>query len=329
MTKWLEDEIVKHKLTNDKLQNSETLFRGILEITPIAIILVSKHTERIKYLNAQAVELLCADGADLIGRNLSEYFVNPQDVKVLNESFTINKNVSKNDISMKRSDGSRFIGFVTVIPSIYEEEEVALSCIVDMTEQKKVEETLKWNNDCIIELNKELTNINSNLINKSIKDGLTNLYNHQYMNEVLEVKLQEISKTNENLCLMMMDIDHFKRVNDKYGHLTGDKVLTVVAEIIMKNTSNNDYIGRYGGEEFIVVLPNNDLETAAAIAENLRWNISNFDFGLDGLKVTISIGVVQYTGEKSNFLINRADRLLYQAKSNGRNRVEIKLNQIA
>ncbi|MDD3174399.1 MAG: diguanylate cyclase [Herbinix sp.] len=322
VTKWLQDEIVKHKLTNEKLQNSEMLFRKLLEITPIPIILVSKYTGRIKYLNTQAMELLGADGSELIGSDITEYFVNPEDLCLLNKNFDNNKKVSKIEIQFIRKDTSAFIGLVTMIPSIYQEEEVALSCIIDLTEQKRVEETLKQNNEEITNLNRELIIMNNNLVNKSVKDGLTNLYNHQYMNEILETKIQELSITNEKLCLMMLDIDHFKRVNDRFGHLVGDKVLVTVAQLLMKNSRSNDYIGRYGGEEFIIVLPNTDLNTAALIAENIRLSIQDYDFGLDNYKVTICIGVVQYCGEISNALINRADMLLYQAKSNGRNRVE-------
>jgi diguanylate cyclase (GGDEF)-like protein/PAS domain S-box-containing protein len=325
-TKRLQDEVKKHKETNNKLQNSENLFRNTLEITPVAILLISKVTGYILYLNAQAAELFGVEGKELIGEYFPENFIDTEDRKFLVENMYENKSVSKNEIHFKRKNGTEFVGLINMIPSVYYDEEVALACIIDMTEQKKVEETLKLNNDYINELNKELIFMNNNLVNKSIKDGLTNLYNHQYMNELLEKKLKEAPETKQKLCLMMLDIDHFKRVNDNFGHQVGDTVLSGVADLIEKNTSSSAYIGRYGGEEFIALLPDIDMEDALLIAERIRLSIGEHDFGINNLRVTISIGVVQYQGEAANSLINKADMLLYQAKRNGRNRVE---NQIA
>jgi diguanylate cyclase (GGDEF)-like protein len=90
----------------------------------------------------------------------------------------------------------------------------------------------------------------------------------------------------------------------------------------MSNTRSYDYVGRYGGEEFIAILPNTKLQEASIIAENIRQSIQDFDYSIDSLKVTISIGVVQYCGEMPHVLINKADMLLYKAKNLGRNRVE-------
>lgn len=321
-TKQLEEEIIRHRITNEKLHSSELMFRKILEIAPISIILVSKITGLVLYMNSQAHELYGVGGADLVGSDSTKLFVNLEDRDVLIESIRKKESIINKEVQMIRKDGSRFIGLVTIIPSFYQEQEVALSCIIDMTDQKSIEEKLKQNNDYIHKLNQELVLMNSNLINKSIRDGLTNLYNHQYMNEVLEDKLKQISSRKENLCLMMLDIDHFKRVNDKFGHLIGDKVLKTVADLLMKNTREKDSIGRYGGEEFIVMLSDIALEEAALIAERIRISICDYDYGIEGLKVSISIGVVQYKGEILNTFINKADLLLYQAKAKGRNRVE-------
>ncbi len=178
-------------------------------------------------------------------------------------------------------------------------------------------------NEEMAKLNDELRLMNEILVNKSIKDGLTDLYNHQYMNEILEETLKSISMAEQELCVMMLDIDHFKLVNDTFGHQTGDRVLVKVADLIRENTRTSDYIGRYGGEEFIVVLPDTGLKEAAEIAEKIRRSMQEYDFLLENKEITISIGVVQYAGEVSHVLVNKADMLLYQAKSNGRNRVEV------
>lgn len=322
-TKELYDEIKKHKLTNEKLANSERLSRTILEIAPVPILLTSKHTGRIMYLNTQAQELFGADKAELIGSAAAEYMMDPKEEEKLLELLGSGKTVNNKEVVIKRKNGSEIQGILTMIPSVYQEEEVSLSCIIDITSQKKIEETLKQNNENINKLNSELVTMNNILINKSIKDSLTNLYNHQYINEVLENLLHKTRQDKSNLSIMMLDIDYFKRVNDQFGHLAGDQVLVTICELISQNVRKEDFIGRYGGEEFLVILPGIRLDTAARIAESIRRGIQAYDFGLKGQKVTISIGVAQYAGETSNVLINKADMLLYQAKSKGRNRVEI------
>ncbi len=326
VTRNLVDEITRHRITNIKLQNSELMFRKILEIAPVSIALVSKNTGQLVYLNSQAEELFGERGAGLIGIDIFEFFVNKEDWLSLKEKFMIGEKISNNAIQMIKKDGSSFPAMITIIPSIYNDLEVALSCIIDMTEQKKIEEQLKQNNEYIHKLNKDLVFMNTDLMNKSIKDGLTNLYNHQYINEVLENKLKEISASKESLCLMMMDIDYFKRVNDKYGHLVGDKVLMEVSQLVKHCVRPEDCIGRYGGEEFLVILSDITLEQAVRIAKNILENVYKHHYGIESLKVSISIGVVQYEGEAMNAFINRADMLLYQAKANGRNRVESVLN---
>jgi diguanylate cyclase (GGDEF)-like protein len=167
--------------------------------------------------------------------------------------------------------------------------------------------------------------MNQKLIQKSNRDSLTNLYNHQYINTILEDLLVLGRKEASDICVMMLDIDYFKQVNDGYGHLTGDRVLVTICEIIKKSIRTNDYIGRYGGEEFLVVMPNIKLEEAALISEKIRRSIETHNFEIKDLAVTISIGVAQYEGETSKDLVNKADKLLYQAKTKGRNRYELEL----
>ncbi|MHB8127025.1 MAG: diguanylate cyclase [Desulfitobacteriaceae bacterium] len=322
VTKSLQDEIVKHMLTNEKLRISEELFRTILDITPISIVLSSKSTNRILYANTRAEEFFRVGNRELIGTNPLNYYMNPEDRSLILSDLENNKKVSDREIVFIRKDGSQILGLVTTVPSIYQEEEVALTCIIDITEKKRVAEQLQKNNENIEELNKELMKMNDILVNKSIRDSLTNLYNHQYINDVLVIKINEASKTKEDLCIMMLDIDYFKRVNDSFGHQIGDKVLITVAGLIVEYVRKTDYIGRYGGEEFIAVLPNINLEAASRMAERIRANLQMFDFGAEDLTLTISIGVAQYANEKPNELIKKADLLLYQAKDNGRNRVE-------
>ncbi|MDD3365537.1 MAG: GGDEF domain-containing protein, partial [Syntrophomonas sp.] len=122
---------------------------------------------------------------------------------------------------------------------------------------------------------------------------------------------------------LMLDIDHFKKVNDSYGHQTGDQVLRTVADIIKSNLREVDLVGRYGGEEFLVILPHTDRNSGFQVAERIRRQIEGKSFTANGLKITISIGVSQYRNSEIGKFIELADELMYQAKTKGRNRVEM------
>lgn len=155
-----------------------------------------------------------------------------------------------------------------------------------------------------------------------ITDELTNLFNRRRILELLEIELEKAKRYKRDLALIMIDLDFFKKINDSLGHQFGDKVLKKIGEIMQQNTRNLDLVGRYGGEEFLLILPETNLEKAALVAEKLRQKIKKSDIeGLD-FKLTASFGAVQYEGESSQQLIKRADDLLYKAKKEGRDRVE-------
>ena len=157
-------------------------------------------------------------------------------------------------------------------------------------------------------------------------DGLTGAYNKRYFDEELERELHRFKRYERPLSLIIMDIDHFKRINDEFGHLAGDRVLTQLGLLISTNVRREDTFCRYGGEEFAVLMPEMDLEGAVAVAERLRGLVEEGHFSFEGLDlpVTISIGVAEADGslhEPDDF-IRIADQRLYKAKEDGRNRVE-------
>lgn len=194
----------------------------------------------------------------------------------------------------------------------------------DITERKREEERLARKKAEVEKINRQLLKSNELFKEKAVKDGLTNLYNHEYILEILEREI-ELQKTRPlGLAVMMADIDHFKKVNDTYGHQTGDNVLRKIADIIQESIRDTDYAGRYGGEEFIVVLSNLQSDSAALqIAERMKERISSCIYENNELRVTISIGIAVFEQESLVELIGKADKLLYQAKRKGRNRIEI------
>lgn len=160
----------------------------------------------------------------------------------------------------------------------------------------------------------------------STKDSLTGFYIHRYLKESLTREVDRARINKIPLSLIMIDIDHFKDYNDKYGHSAGDKVLMGIARIIRNNTlKHNQLIARYGGEEFVVVLPDMDKDKARELAEKIRLDISRRKFSLrrKETSVTISAGVASYSDEiiESEELLKKTDFLLYKAKKEGRNKV--------
>lgn len=449
MIEELKYEISSHKKTTEKLRKSEELFRTVAETIPFSIILTNRGDNTILYINKKTEDLFQINHDEMIGELAFQFYRNPQDRWDLIRDISGGKPVKEKEVIFKRRNDTAFNGLITMVTAVYNEREVLLSCLADITEQKimqqniikseemlrklmdsipdlvlvcdiegnltyvnksirtilgydpkedempsnvlsflakeevetaknnmqrllreeigpieyrcikrdgsyvnvevnstvlreassepfgyvfvtrditerkKVQEELRRSKEEIEQANNELIKSNYLLQEQSIRDSLTNLYNHRFIMELLG---QEIRKTIQNkapLCLMMLDIDYFKRVNDNYGHQTGDRVLSAVSQLIQLNIRDNDYAGRYGGEEFMILLPEIQLMEAYDIAEKIRKSIQNYSFTKKNLNVTISIGLTEYHSEDIKAFVNRADTLLYRAKENGRNRTEI------
>lgn len=162
-------------------------------------------------------------------------------------------------------------------------------------------------------------------LNEAIRDALTGLYNRRYFNERLPDEVNRALRYGEAVSLIICDIDHFKTVNDRYGHPIGDEVLAWTAGNLMADRRKSDIIARFGGEEFALLLLNTDRDQAARIAEQLRQSFETKRFEKDGeqLPITLSFGVAELGKpvDSAEALVEDADRALYRAKNMGRNRV--------
>jgi two-component system, cell cycle response regulator len=181
----------------------------------------------------------------------------------------------------------------------------------------------------IVDLQDELIAAREALRIKASHDPLTGLWNHEEVIDSLQRELVRVNRGGKPVGVIMADIDHFKQVNDRYGHMTGDAVLRAVAGRMLQRMRPYDTVGRYGGEEFMIVLPGCDGENAGALADRLRMNICSAPMHTPegDIPITISLGVVVCSGGESDasVLIHAADRALYRAKEKGRNRVEVAL----
>lgn len=158
-------------------------------------------------------------------------------------------------------------------------------------------------------------------------DALTKIYNRRKLDEILIAKLARAERYNQLFSLVLIDIDHFKKVNDTYGHQVGDDVLKAISKLFFDSIRKTDMIGRWGGEEFLIVSLENNYENVLVFAEKLRAIIESHDFPVVG-RITCSFGVSYYIkSDTLHNLINRADTALYQAKSAGRNCVKLGINE--
>jgi diguanylate cyclase (GGDEF)-like protein len=159
----------------------------------------------------------------------------------------------------------------------------------------------------------------------TLTDSLTGIYNRRYLDLFMEKSIPISKKTNSPSVFMMLDIDHFKKVNDNFGHQCGDEALKHTSSIIKNFVRKSDVFVRFGGEEFAVILPNTNVAEGLIIAERIREAVekSEFIYKNEHIHLTISIGVSIYNGDTAEEFIGKSDNVLYKAKENGRNQIAI------
>ena len=173
--------------------------------------------------------------------------------------------------------------------------------------------------------NKELLELNSELERLATRDPMTNVYNRRYFLEAAEKIIKTSIREKQELCAIILDIDHFKKVNDNYGHDVGDKVIISCANTVSSIVRESDIFARFGGEEFVVLFPNTNVDGAKVIAEKIRLTIEATP--VESINITVSIGLARFNAkeiENIDQLIKQADLGLYEAKEGGRNRVIFK-----
>ena len=231
-----------------------------------------------------------------------------------------NDSVSRRHARIERRDRQYYVLDLDSTNGTYVNDEVVKEYQLRRGDQVKVGDTiLKYLGGSDVEAQYHET-----IYRMTIVDGLTGVHNKRYLMECLEREIPRARRYQRPLSLIMLDIDHFKKVNDTYGHLAGDYALKELCNVIKGRLRPDDVLGRYGGEEFAVVLPETPKEGGAIIAEELRRIIEThpFTFEQETIPVTVSLGIAQLEdGNDVIALIKRADEMLYAAKRGGRNRL--------
>lgn len=237
---------------------------------------------------------------ELLGKEISIIKHPQRDKQIIKELWDtiLEQKTWTGIIKNKKKNGEEYWLEQTIIPKINEENkniENFLSISVDITDKKELEKI-------------------------ATIDKLTNIYNRRMLDDFLKTEIEIANRHNEDLSLIIVDIDHFKIVNDTFGHLTGDNLLTSISKIILKNIRNTDIFGRYGGEEFLIICRKTTKENAFVLAEKLRILIKEFKFDEIGHK-TISLGISDFQkSDTVETLFKKADTALYEAKNTGRDK---------
>ncbi|KMT22540.1 GGDEF domain-containing protein, partial [Clostridium cylindrosporum] len=224
-------------------------------------------------------------------------------------------------VKIQNNEGKIFL--VTATPLILNNNRYIVEILKDITQNGKIQ----TKNDSSENYTEYVLN---ELNEKIIKDELTGVYNRRYINETLPVNINKSIVKQYPLSVIMADIDFFKKINDNYGHLIGDKILIDFCKLVKYHIrKSTDWLSRYGGEEFLIVLQDTDLHSAYKVAEDIRKSLENTVFQYDDIKIkiTASLGVHQLSSHKNNMdeLLLGADRNLYHAKITGRNKTVMEL----
>ena len=266
---------------------------------------------------------------EIINKNICEEFsyINEKKLKRKIKSVLVTNNASFYSV-----DPHQFlidIKLNSIVNNIYESMQQDIT-IVPYGPNKNQVCLYIYDKTSLCETNVKLEIVNEELKDLSNRDPMTHAYNRRYFSEESKKMLSLSIRHNQCLCLLVLDIDNFKVINDTYGHSIGDEVIILLAKNLEKYVRTTDVVSRFGGEEFVVLLYNTCLENANNIANKIRENIENLDIEFHdrkSLNFTVSIGVAQYDKEKDDnnieHTIKRADDALYVAKNNGRNQVRI------
>ena len=267
----------------------------------------------IEYVNPNFTTITGYTSEEILGRNPRILKSGLTSIKVYEELWhaLISGKEWRGEILNRKKNGDIFWEFASI--STISDPSGRITHFVSVTEDISVRKAVE----------EKIRVLNSELEQLAMTDFLTGLFNRRFFIQRSTDEVKRAKRNAEPLALLMLDFDEFKKVNDTFGHETGDLALQQVASVMSTSLREIDILGRMGGEEFAVLLPNTSLEEALLLAERVRQSIENISFekskGL--LKITASIGVAAFTDEMSDIddLIRNADNALYQAKANGRN----------
>ncbi|HVY06788.1 MAG TPA: diguanylate cyclase [Burkholderiales bacterium] len=324
-------EIADRRQIQDELRRSEQRFRTLIESAPLAMVTWDRK-RRITGWNRQAQELFGWAESEVLGRDFLSFMV-PESANVevgMIVEDAIERGIESHSVNSNLTRDNRTIEVEwhnTVVPGADGRPDSVLSLAQDVTERVRAQVALQEVNLKLKHRIDEIHELQDRLREQVMRDPLTGMYNRRFLDDALPGEIARAIRERTSLCLMMVDIDHFKQVNDTYGHQAGDEVLKTLAEILRGEARRTDVACRYGGEEFVLLLPKMNLESACQRAEHWRQTFAEAKVSIDGnlVRCTLSVGIAMFPehGNSAEDLLRNGDRALYLAKALGRNRVVV------
>lgn len=321
-------ETITSSNKNYKSENSNLLteYKKAVDLSNI----VSKTNPKgvITYVNDKFCEISGYTRDELIGKphNIIRHPDMPREAfKDLWDTIKAKKSWNGVVTNMKK-DGSQYIVDTTVIPILDVDGDVVEYIAIrhDITELEETKQQLRNINKAMKHKVDELYSMTNTLEQKAYKDNLTGINNRENFEDLFSIEIANAKQNNLSLSLIIFDVDHFKLVNDTYGHQAGDIILIDLVKLIADNIKNGDVFARWGGEEFVILTPSTEIIGATNLAENLRKLVQAHMFSYVENEITLSFGVAQLCEDDTKkTLFEKADGALYEAKKNGRNRVEV------
>lgn len=302
-------DVTPIKCTLDALRRSESNLKSILDRTPLGVC-VTDDKGFYEQVNDAYCKLYGYAREELLGKHFT--LVVPlayrADLSALHDAFIREGKEIRGEWDVVDKLGMSKTIMADAARIVMDDDRPRkVTFVMDITEKKLFEKQLRVKN-LLLEAQTRM-------------DPLTRLNNRKHLFEQLETLAEEFKRYASPFCVAMIDIDHFKKVNDIFGHRAGDDVLVQVAQEIEANSRETDIAARYGGEEFILVMPHTDLDGAVAATEKIREKVQALSLSDHDIRVTISAGVTSYRGQGVQECVEEADKALYRAKNSGRNRV--------
>jgi diguanylate cyclase (GGDEF)-like protein/PAS domain S-box-containing protein len=279
-------------------------------VLPYPIYITRHGDAQLLFVNRKTCLLFQKSAGQLLRGKSVDFFVHAQEREDLSNLLHKLGDIREVEVKMKTAEGREFTAEIAAIMMDYSGQRAVLVALNDISQRKQLEAAL---------------------FHEASTDSLTGVSNRRYFIAQAEQELRRSRRFARDLSVMMFDLDHFKSVNDRYGHAAGDAVLQGAVKAGLESLRQSDQMGRLGGEEFAVILPETGIKAAAEVANRLRQHIAERSIITGGdtdrraaVDCTVSIGVAQLTPQDGSIddLLHRADQALYRAKENGRNRVE-------
>lgn len=283
-----------------ELKQSEENFRTLLATAPVPILLIGFEDDRVRFCNERAADLFEATVEEIVGARAPQLHASEEARRRFRETLGRDRRIDAAAVEIHTHRGSSFHSLLNARTLVSSGETLVMLTLTDVTEQKRIEDQLRA---------------------LATTDTLTGALTRRHFFDLAELEWARSARHKHPLCVALIDVDHFKTVNDRFGHGMGDEALRLVAETVRGKLRRHDLLGRYGGDELALLFPETPLEGARQVSDRIRRAVAEIRLahGDVPVKLTISVGLVERrSDEMLSAACQRADAALYEAKDSGR-----------